>query len=145
MSDCTKEKHLYERYYIGVKMISAWPEKKDGKEGYSVQYLDGYTSWSPKEIFEKAYFPMDDDNTKVTEGMVNAFVGDMNVSKFDEKTTLVAAETVTGFRQVEVSSCVDPKNYDQELGAEIAGKRIKDTIWRCLGFVLQWANYGLYR
>jgi len=44
--------------YIGQKLISAMPEKKDGKEGYVVIYSDGYKSWSPKDVFEKAYQPI---------------------------------------------------------------------------------------
>ena len=59
------------------------------------------------------------------------------------KTTIVKAETVTGFRQYEVSSCVDPANYDHALGVSIATERIKDRIWPMLGFVLQWATKGL--
>jgi hypothetical protein len=41
--------------YIGTKIIDAWPEVKDGKEGYGVKYPDGYISWSPKDVFEEAY------------------------------------------------------------------------------------------
>ena len=56
--------------YIGVKLVSAEPEDKliseknlgNGtgvqrtfEEGYKVVYEDGYTSWSPKDVFEKAY------------------------------------------------------------------------------------------
>jgi hypothetical protein len=62
--------------YLGVKLIEAEPmthgqfakekygenqietdfskENKD-TEGYKVVYQDGYVSWSPKEVFEKAY------------------------------------------------------------------------------------------
>lgn len=45
--------------YIGVKIIKAEPEKKDGQEGYKVKYPDGYESWSPKATFEKAYRELD--------------------------------------------------------------------------------------
>jgi hypothetical protein len=59
------------KIYYGTKRILAHPEtKKDAivpagptniitepKEGYAVQYEDGYTSWSPKEVFEAAYRP----------------------------------------------------------------------------------------
>ena len=45
--------------YIGVKIVKAEPEVKDGKEGYKVVYPDGYTSWSPKDVFEKAYRVLD--------------------------------------------------------------------------------------
>lgn len=47
------------RQYIGVKLIKAELELKDGVEGYKVVYPqpDGseYTSWSPKDVFEEAY------------------------------------------------------------------------------------------
>lgn len=45
--------------YVGVKMVQAEPMEKDGKEGYKVVYPDGYESWSPKEVFEEAYFGFD--------------------------------------------------------------------------------------
>lgn len=41
--------------YIGTKEVVAWTTQKDGKDGYSVKYADGYTSWSPKAAFEDAY------------------------------------------------------------------------------------------
>lgn len=41
--------------YIGTKIIQAEPEEKDGNPGYRVVYKDGYTSWSPKVIFEESY------------------------------------------------------------------------------------------
>lgn len=55
--------------YLGVKMVNAekcWglnnkcvdPNSEHcGQEvdGYKVVYEDGYTSWSPKDVFEKAY------------------------------------------------------------------------------------------
>ncbi len=59
--------------YIGTKEVSATPAwqidgtvyPKDGvvprsmnrKDGYKVVYEDGYKSWSPKDVFEKAYKP----------------------------------------------------------------------------------------
>ena len=41
--------------YIGVKAVKAEPQAKGEKDGYKVVYEDGYESWSPKDIFEKAY------------------------------------------------------------------------------------------
>lgn len=59
--------------YIGTKEVSATPAwqidgtvyPKDGvvprsmnrKDGYKVVYEDGYESWSPKDVFEKAFKP----------------------------------------------------------------------------------------
>ena len=62
--------------YIGTKEVQATPAiRKGGKvylptdpipktfekveEGYKVVYEDGYESWSPKDVFEKAYKPAD--------------------------------------------------------------------------------------
>lgn len=61
------------RKYIGTKTVSAAPAwrvdgkiyPKDGQvprvmnreDGYKVVYEDGYESWSPKDVFEKAYKP----------------------------------------------------------------------------------------
>ncbi len=70
--------------HIGVKLINAFPmtrqayndfrgwqlpaDESGADEGYLVEYLDGgkpntdrfdgYVSWSPKEVFEKAYRPV---------------------------------------------------------------------------------------
>lgn len=43
--------------YIGTKIIFACPQEKEGKPGYKVVYSDSYESWSPKDVFEKAYKP----------------------------------------------------------------------------------------
>ena len=53
--------------YIGTKIIEAEPCKawkdtklhKAGEDGYKVRYPDGYESWSPKDVFEEAYRPID--------------------------------------------------------------------------------------
>lgn len=44
--------------YYGTKRIHAWLQIKDDKPGYGVSYEDGYISWSPKAVFEKAYQPL---------------------------------------------------------------------------------------
>lgn len=53
--------------YYGTERVTAWPESRAissvtghivTKEGYVVQYEDGYKSWSPKEVFEAAYKPV---------------------------------------------------------------------------------------
>ena len=61
--------------YIGTKVIKALPMteacffiEKDGaapdredQPGYKVTYPDGYVSWSPKHVFEKAYREVSDE------------------------------------------------------------------------------------
>lgn len=65
--------------YIGTKIIEAAPAIRKGgkvydaneliprsmepvKEGYKVRYSDGYESFSPKDVFEEAYRPIDGMN-----------------------------------------------------------------------------------
>lgn len=62
--------------YIGVKMVKAKPMTRGyfksshrvfiphddsslDDDGYMVQYEDGYESWSPKDVFDKAYRRID--------------------------------------------------------------------------------------
>jgi uridine phosphorylase len=51
--------------YIGTKVIMAETAEKDGKPGYRVRYApDSYESWSPKEVFEEAYRPINKAEAK---------------------------------------------------------------------------------
>ena len=46
--------------YIGVKIIEAKKiQEGTGAERYKIKYPDGYTSWSPIEVFEEAYRRID--------------------------------------------------------------------------------------
>lgn len=56
--------------YWGIKTINARPQEKDGKPGYEVQYPDGYKSWSPKDVFEEAYFT---DDTREAQAIASLY------------------------------------------------------------------------
>ena len=56
------------RKYIGTKIVTAYPQEKDGKPGYGVIYADGYTSWSPKEVFEESYRAIERDGQALNFG-----------------------------------------------------------------------------
>ena len=146
--------------YIGFKLIEAEPENKmvpinknghdyvTSKEGYKVKYPDGYISWSPKEVFEKAYLkvtpnPKLKSNVSISQDMVDSFIRDVKVSTIGDKTTLVRVTLVNGFELVESSACVDKENYDKKIGSEICLTKIKDKIWYLLGFLLQTAVGGI--
>ena len=49
----------------------------------------------------------------------------------------------TGFTEFATSACVDPKNYSEEIGGDICVGKINDRLWGFLGFMLQWAKFGL--
>jgi hypothetical protein len=51
-------------HYYGTKRITAIPAGKTDdhgviRDGYEVTYEDGYVSWSPRDVFEAAYQPID--------------------------------------------------------------------------------------
>ena len=131
-------------FYMGVKKVTAWPQEKDGKAGYAVKYEDGYISWSPAEVFERSYFRLHDpEGNSLTEFDINRFLGSIEGVTMGEKTTIVQATLINGYEMVESSSCVDPKNYDEQLGVKLCAGKVRDKIWGLLGFVLQWAHSGI--
>lgn len=133
------------QHYIGTKQVLAWPAEKDGVAGYGITYPDGYQSWSPKKQFESAYLAMGEgnDGSKITQGMVDGFILNIEAKKFGEKNTVVVATLANGFEIVESSSCVDPENFSMEIGTQICVDRIKNKVWHLLGFLLQTARSGV--
>lgn len=144
---------------IGIKMVELQPmtarEANDKghrignhsfeEEGYEVTYPDGYKSWSPKDVADAAYYLLSENNdgTKIIKEDVENFITNADVTTIGEKTTVVNAHTRSGFDMVRHSSCVDPKNYSEELGKQCAMEEVVNSLWSYLGFVLQWAKYGL--
>lgn len=119
--------------FIGVKMIEAVPmtarEANDKghrignhsfeEDGYEVTYPNGYKSWSPAKEFEKAYYKLEDPAGDVLkENDIKRFIKDTENVKVDTKTTNT------------VLACY-------------ARIKAESKIWEGLGFVLQWAKYGL--
>lgn len=125
----------------GYKIGNAHPDDM----GYEVTYPDRYKSWSPKDVADAAYYPLSENNdgTKILKEDVENFITDVDVTTIGEKTTIVNAHTRSGFDTVRHSSCVDPKNYSEELGKQYAMEEVINSLWSHLGFVLQWAKYGL--
>ena len=145
--------------YIGVKSIEAkpmtfgeyntyrgWPipaHLDPQRPGYLVRYTDGYESWSPKEAFETAYFAIAVPN-KLSPSDIDRFVGNnVETSTVGPKSTMVHVTMRNGWEDYEVSSCVDPANYDEAVGKDCALECVKHRLWKHLGFVLQWARHGL--
>lgn len=157
------EEELQMATYIGVKMIEAapmtrgaynefkgWtpPEGEDQSvEGYLVKYPDGYTSWSPKDQFESAYFVLEGDITKpsptITLGDVQRFITGTSLTKVTDKAATGVVGTLSGFDIYETSACVCPENYDEDIARSICEKRATDKVWGHLGFLLQWALNGI--
>lgn len=152
--------------YIGTKIIEAVPAIRKGckvyekdqpiamgmvpdEEGYKVRYPDGYESWSPKDVFERAYLPVTinpdlrTEAPSISQQMVDDFIRETEVITMGGKTTVVRAILRNGFEVVESSACVSAENYDEALGAKICMEHIKDKVWMLLGFLLQTAVHGV--
>lgn len=76
---------------------------------------------------------------KVTEEQINLIISNSKVEaiKMGKKTTVVHLTLPSGFEVVETAACVDPDDYNQEIGEQIAMKRIVDKVWLLEGYLLQ--------
>lgn len=148
--------------FIGVKMVEAVPmTAKEAIEkhyrvgqngaivppttaGYEVTYEDGYKSWSPAEVFERSYYPIQDSNGEMLyRNDVEGFINKVESTKIGAKTTNTIITCLTGYEVHGQSACVKPENYDMAIGETYAKPKAIDAIWAHLGFVLQWARNGL--
>lgn len=152
------------KQYIGAKLIQAEPmtrgayneyrgwtipnNENPADEGYLVRYSDNYVSWSPKDVFDRAYLVVDDNENlpsgvSIGQKMVDEFISYTETVTMGDRTTVVRCVLRNGFEIVESSSCVDPKNYSEQMGYDICMNRIKNKIWELLGFLLQTAWHGI--
>lgn len=66
--------------YIGTKIVKAEPQSElqagkdctidengQSRSGYKVVYEDGYISWSPKDMFERCYREITDNELRLCE------------------------------------------------------------------------------
>lgn len=62
-------------------------------------------------------------------------------TEFDKPVTYVSVRMKNGFTLRESTTCVDPANYDEEIGKQICLKKIEDKVWFLLGYALQEQQY----
>lgn len=78
-------------------------------------------------------------NNTVTKEQVEKIINEaeVEIKTFFDKCTIVTAQLSNGFVIVESSACVDPANYDENLGAQICLERITNKVWELEGYKLQ--------
>lgn len=77
---------------------------------------------------------------KVTIEEVKANMQDVICStaiEFDKPVTYVTVRMKNGFTLRENTTCVDPDNYNEEIGKQICLEKLEDKIWFLLGYALQ--------
>lgn len=70
-------------------------------------------------------------------------IGNHSFEEVGTKTTNTTLTCLTGFEVHGQAACVKPENFDLNVGSNYARIKAEDKIWEGLGFVLQWAKYGL--
>lgn len=94
--------------------------------------------------FEKAYYKLEDPAGDVLkENDIKRFISNIESIQVGSKTTNTTLTCLTGFEVHGQSSCIKPENFNLGIGAAYAQIKAEDKIWEGLGFVLQWAKYGL--
>ena len=72
---------------------------------------------------------------QVAENMQDVLV--RTLDDFGKPTTYVVVRMKNGFTLRESTTCVDPANYNEEIGKEICLRKIEDKVWFLLGYQLQ--------
>lgn len=72
---------------------------------------------------------------QVKENMQDVIV--RTLQDFGKPCTYVTVRMKNGFTLRESTTCVDPANYDENIGKEICLKKIEDKVWFLLGYQLQ--------
>lgn len=83
-------------------------------------------------------------NIKVTPEEVKENMQDVIVRTLDDfgkPCTYVTVRMKNGFTLRESTTCVDPANYNKEIGKQICLKKIEDKVWFLLGYALQEKQY----
>lgn len=83
-------------------------------------------------------------NIKVTLEEVKENMQDVIVRTLDDfgkPCTYVTVRMKNGFTLRESTTCVDPANYNEEIGKQICLEKIEDKVWFLLGYALQEKQY----
>lgn len=81
---------------------------------------------------------------KITQEMVDKVISEAEVrdEKWWDNLTIVSVKLKNGWTITETSACVDPANYDHELGKSICMEKIEDQVWKMLGWTLNDEIHG---
>lgn len=74
---------------------------------------------------------------KVTKEAIEAKIKSIEFKKLSDKLTHCIITMENGFQVTGESACVDPKNYDREIGERIAKEQAFEKLWPLEGYLLQ--------
>ena len=151
------------KYYIGCKMLQAEPcVKVNGKiydslpdmdtreghiieYGYKVRYEDGYESFSPKSVFEKAYVECDEYGFVNPESFVDTYEKCTTVGGIvpdGMKAATIRGHLVNG-EMFSVMKAEMISDFDKEYLMDKAWKQLIADLQIKLNFLTRWARLGI--
>jgi len=78
--------------------------------------------------------------TKVTQEQISGILEHSEIETFHKifgKQCMVVVKIPNGFTIVGESACVDPANYDEKIGYDLAIKNVESKLWAFEGYLLQ--------
>ena len=124
---------------------------------YLVQYADGYQSFSPAKAFEEGYSELDaagrtplpvsgvdidaahkraSVGDKVTKASIEARIAAVDFFVLPSSTVTICSITmVNGFRFQGENACIDPNEYDEQIGMQYAYDNAFNKIWEFEGYL----------
>lgn len=81
---------------------------------------------------------------KVKQSQVDQILEESDLKIFSSfgKSVIISCKLPNGFVIEGVGSCVDEKEFDEQIGITVAKERLKDKIWQLLGYELQIKMFG---
>lgn len=129
--------------FLGIKVVYARSAKKDDKDGYEVHYEDGYTSWSPKDVFEKFYLYLADKSaSKITPCELASLI--LNYDSVTKNETYIGICTLRSAFQIAAPGCLPVLVKDDVDEAQTNTKTLIELRLReMLEFALAWGINGI--
>lgn len=134
----TAEEAYNKNYLINMNALNK------NSNGYEVTYENGDKTWVPSCSIDNNYFKLEDkDGDKISSKDIINFTDKIESITIGDNTTNTTITCITGFKIHGQSSCVNPDNYDINIGKTYAKHHAEDKLWEYLGFILKWAKNGI--
>ena len=106
-----------------------------------IMYLGIKDEKDIKAGLDENYFVV--EGNKIPNDLVDTYILEKEVKTervLGRLMTIVNAKLKNGMVLIETTSCVDEKNYKEEIGEQICLEKIKNKIWFAFGFMLMSAQ-----
>lgn len=81
---------------------------------------------------------------KLTEEYIESQIERTEAVKVGQKTTVVVLTLKNGFEVIGTSACIDPAEYNMEVGTTYARKRAVEKVWELEGYLAQTTKQTIF-